>query len=200
MWTSGELSGLRRFACHAGEVEDERCYLERHFFALGNAPHWLALEKVESVIPRVQFDAAAQRQRNDLIGVRLVLGVRCHGRPDKYRSAQTRADEVWNLPGTLLQFRDKHSRGPELVFIRRVLQYLGGFRARSGVLFPAARKIKVLKSFLLIETNQAIVERVPCVCFSVKHDVAQFLGDDRGEAGLVRQNVDQASAQNDGAT
>src|SRR5216683_913946 len=101
MWTSVVLSCLRGSASHAGEIEDERRNLKRHFFALSNAPHWLALEKVESVIPRVQFDAAAQRQRNDLICVRLILGVRRHGRLDQYGIAQTRADEVRNLPGTL---------------------------------------------------------------------------------------------------
>ncbi len=55
----------------AGEIDDERSDLERHSLGFSHCAYWFGLEHSQLIIPGVDLDAPAERQRSDDVCRRL---------------------------------------------------------------------------------------------------------------------------------
>ena len=86
----------------------------------------------------------------------------------------------------------------KLILVRRIFQQFRGLRRCRGIFFRFAFKVEVLKHFLVVEL-QAVVKSEARVGFLLRgQDVSHFLGQHRGEAGFIGQNVNQSAAEHDG--
>src|SRR4051812_1790961 len=104
-----------------------------------------------------------------------------------------RADEVGDffLPG--LQGRKKKRGVGQLIFIGRFVQHLESFCTGSLFFFWGARETEMPEGVLVID-QQLIEESVGRIHAMAEDDVAKLVSDYGGEAGLVRQHVNQAAA------
>ena len=105
----------------AGQVYQEGRDFKRHFLVLGNcAAFGLRLEQRELIVPRFDFDAAAERQCRCCGGAQF-----CGGGPDGnrvgkspvgwYAVAQMRADQIRNFLSAALQRLEKCLRRSGLI-------------------------------------------------------------------------------------
>jgi hypothetical protein len=70
----GARSFCRRAISLAGQVEGEGSDLERHLLGFGHRAYGLGLEHPQLIIPRVDLDASAERQRSNDVGRWLRIG------------------------------------------------------------------------------------------------------------------------------
>src|SRR6266581_2690828 len=101
--------GPRGIGAVAHKVEHEWCDFERHLLAFRHCAHWLALDEVEPVAPRIQLHASADRKRRDHLRVLFLIDrSRClEIGDDRYAIAEVSANQIWDFLLPRLQRRQE---------------------------------------------------------------------------------------------
>src|SRR5713101_9717564 len=84
----------------------------------------------------------------------------------------------------------------QLLGVGRVLQQVHGLLVGGGLLFWDVPESKILVSGFVGEEH-AVIEGVPAAQVVSQYDVGEFVRQNHGQAGFVRQHVDQPAADND---